>query len=48
MNLMGSGTINLFKPSAPPDELSKILNGKVGFNDTIGGGATFYITIPLK
>ena len=30
------------------DELSKILNGKVGFNDTIGGGATFYITIPLK
>lgn len=30
------------------DELSKMLNGKVGFNDTIGGGATFYITIPLK
>lgn len=30
------------------DELSKMLNGKVGFNDTVGGGATFYITIPLK
>lgn len=30
------------------DELSKMLNGKVGFNDTIGGGTTFYITIPTK
>ena len=30
------------------NELTKMLNGKIGFQDTVGGGATFYITIPLK
>lgn len=29
-------------------ELSKILGGKIGFEDTVGGGATFYLTMPLK
>ena len=29
-------------------ELSRILGGKIGFEDTAGGGATFYLTIPLK
>lgn len=30
------------------DELSKMLNGKIGFQDTDSGGSTFYLTIPLK
>ncbi|MDE6232621.1 MAG: HAMP domain-containing histidine kinase [Lachnospiraceae bacterium] len=30
------------------DELSKMLDGKIGFRNTIGGGTTFYLTIPLK
>lgn len=30
------------------NEITKMLNGKIGFQDTVGGGATFYITIPLK
>lgn len=30
------------------DELAKMLNGKAGFKDTEGGGATFFVTIPLK
>ncbi len=30
------------------DELSKMLNGKIGFQDTDGGGTTFFLTIPLK
>lgn len=30
------------------DELAKMLNGKVGFTDTKGGGASFFVTIPLK
>ncbi len=30
------------------NELTKTLNGKVGFEDTANGGATFFITIPLK
>ncbi|MCI8504812.1 MAG: HAMP domain-containing histidine kinase [Lachnospiraceae bacterium] len=30
------------------DELAKILNGKAGFKDTPGGGATFYVTLPFK
>lgn len=29
-------------------ELSKMLGGKVGFSDTSGGGATFYVTLPVK
>ena len=29
-------------------ELAKMLNGKVGFEDTADGGATFFVTIPLK
>lgn len=29
-------------------EITKLLNGKIGVKDTEGGGATFYITIPLK
>ena len=29
-------------------ELSRILGGKIGFEDTAGGGATFYLTMPLK
>ena len=28
-------------------ELSKMLEGTVGFTDTAGGGATFYITLPI-
>lgn len=30
------------------DELSKMLDGKIGFCDTDGGGTTFYLKIPLK
>lgn len=30
------------------NEITKKLNGKIGFQDTVGGGVTFYITIPLK
>lgn len=30
------------------DELAKMLNGRAGFKDTKGGGATFFVTIPLK
>lgn len=30
------------------DELAKMLDGKAGFKDTPGGGATFYVTLPLK
>lgn len=30
------------------DELAKMLNGKVGFTDTVGGGATFFIKFSLK
>lgn len=30
------------------DELAKMLNGKVGFQDTKGGGASFFFSIPLK
>ena len=30
------------------NELAKMLNGKVGFEDTANGGATFFITIPLR
>lgn len=29
-------------------ELTKMLGGKIGFEDTANGGATFFITIPLK
>lgn len=29
-------------------ELTKKLNGKIGFEDTADGGATFFITIPLR
>ena len=29
-------------------ELSKMLEGTVGFTDTAGGGATFFLTLPLK
>ena len=29
-------------------ELSKMLGGTVGFIDTAGGGATFYVTLPIK
>lgn len=29
-------------------ELAKMLNGKIGFEDTSNGGATFFITLPLK
>ena len=29
-------------------ELSKMLGGTVGHTDTAGGGATFYITLPIK
>ena len=29
-------------------ELSKMLGGTVGHTDTAGGGATFYVTLPLK
>ena len=30
------------------DELAKMLHGKVGVKDTAGGGATFFVTFPLK
>ena len=30
------------------DELAKMMNGKVGCTDTDGGGATFFVTLPLK
>ena len=30
------------------DELAKMMNGKVGCKDTDGGGATFFVTLPLK
>lgn len=30
------------------DELAKMLNGRAGFKDTKGGGATFFVTIPFK
>ena len=29
-------------------ELAKMLNGRTGFKDTKGGGATFFVTIPFK
>lgn len=29
-------------------ELSKMLEGTVCFTDTAGGGATFYVTLPIK
>ena len=29
-------------------ELSKMLSGKIGFEDTIGGGATFFLILPIK
>ncbi len=30
------------------DELAKMMNSKVGCKDTDGGGATFFVTLPLK
>lgn len=30
------------------EELAKMLHGKVGMKDTAGGGATFFVTFPLK
>ncbi len=30
------------------DELAKMMNGNVGCKDTDGGGATFFVTLPLK
>ncbi len=30
------------------DELAKMMNGNVGCEDTDGGGATFFVTLPLK
>ncbi|RKI36769.1 sensor histidine kinase [bacterium D16-51] len=30
------------------DELAKMMNGKVDCKDTDGGGATFFVTLPLK
>ena len=30
------------------DELAKMMNGKAGCKDTDGGGATFFVTLPLK
>ena len=30
------------------EELAKMLTGKIGFEDTPGGGATFFLTLPLK
>lgn len=29
-------------------ELARMLSGKIGFEDTIGGGATFFISVPLR
>lgn len=29
-------------------ELSCVLGGKIGFSDTPGGGATFFLTLPVK
>lgn len=30
------------------DELAKMMNGNVGCKDTDGGGATFFVTLPIK
>ena len=30
------------------NELAKMMNGKVGCKDTNGGGATFFVTLPIK
>ena len=30
------------------DELAKMMNGSVGCEDTDGGGATFFVKLPLK
>ncbi|MCI8561886.1 MAG: HAMP domain-containing histidine kinase [Lachnospiraceae bacterium] len=30
------------------DELAKMMNGKAGCKDTNGGGATFFVTLPLR
>ena len=30
------------------EELAKILSGRIGFKDTPGGGATFFLTLPIK
>ena len=30
------------------EELAKILAGRIGFKDTPGGGATFFLTLPIK
>ena len=30
------------------EELSKMLSGNIGFKDTIGGGATFLLTLPVN
>ncbi len=30
------------------DELAKMMHGKAGCQDTVGGGATFFVTLPLK
>lgn len=29
-------------------ELARILSGKIGVKDTIGGGATFFISVPFR
>ena len=29
-------------------ELARMLVGKIGFEDTFGGGTTFFLTLPLK
>ena len=30
------------------EELAKMLSGRIGFKDTPGGGATFFLTLPIK
>lgn len=30
------------------NELAKMLNAKIGFDDTVGGGATFFLSLPIK